>query len=145
MSDWLYEPRPNIKTTVNNAQIKFKDLDCDYNLYSKHNKLLIENRSAINNHIKNLLSTPKGTEEFEPDYGSDLPYRIMDTISVSTAFSIETDILLAITVWMRDRLYVVMSESYVKPLFSVDAYLINLVYVDLVYNDLGVFKTQVYK
>lgn len=144
MSDWLlHSARPNIKATITPAKIKFRDVDCDYGLNRAHSALLIDNNLAITNHIKNLLSTPIGTEDFEPGYGSNLPYRIMDPINIYSAFHIETDIIVALITWMSDRIRVILSDSYVIPLESDDGYLIQITYVNVNDSSAGLFRQEV--
>lgn len=144
MTDWLlHSERPNIKAAITPAKILFRDVDCDYGLNYKHNSLLIDNDDAITNHIKNLLSTPVGTEEFEPNYGSNLPYRIMDPVNIYSAFNIETDTLVALITWMSDRIRVILSGSFVTPLESNDGYLVQIAYVNLSNNKAGLFQQQV--
>ena len=105
--------------------------------------MLVDNNDAITNHIKNLLSTPTGTEEFEPTYGSLLPYRIMDPINIYSAFNIETDTIIALITWMSDRIQVVLSHSLVVPLESMDGYLVQIAYINLFDNKAGVFRQEV--
>lgn len=144
MSDWmLHSSRPNIKSTIIPAKIKFRDVDCDYGLNRSHSALLVDNNLAITNHIKNLLSTPIGTEDFEPGYGSNLPYRIMEPINIYSAFSIETDTIIAIIKWMSDRIRIVLSDSFVEPLPSEDGYLIQISYINVNDETTGLFKQEV--
>lgn len=129
MSDWLHQTRPNVRQAPAPISIKFRDIDCDYRTTAKNNALLIDNDAAIRNQIRNLLSTPTGTEDFEPGYGSDLPYRIMEPISSVTAFFIEQDIILSINNWMRNIIRIVVPGATVTPLPSEDGYHIDLPYI----------------
>lgn len=130
MADWLHEARPNKRMAPAPATIRFRDIDSDYGLGIKNNSLLVDNDLAIRTQVRNLLSTPTGTEDNEPLYGSRLPYRIMETISPVNAFLIEHDTLLALNRWMRDRMRVVAGYS-VLPLDSEDGYHIELPYVKI--------------
>lgn len=144
MSDWLlHGERPNVKATIHPAKLKFRDVDCDYGLNRKHSSLLVDNNLAVINHIKNLLSTPVGTEDFEPTYGSNLPYRIMDPVNIYSAFNIETDVIVALITWMSDRIRIILSDSFITPLDSGDGYLIQITYVNINDGVSGVFKQEV--
>lgn len=144
MSDWLlHSERPNVKAAITPAKIIFRDVDCDYGISRNHSDLLIDNNLAITNHIKNLLSTPIGTEDFEPGYGSNLPYRIMDPVNIYSAFNIETDTIIALLTWMGDRIQVILSDSFVTPLDSGEGYLIQITYVNVIDNNYGTFRQEV--
>jgi len=144
MAEWLlHSQRPNVKAAIQPAKLRFSDVDCDYGISRKHSDLLVDNNLAITNHIKNLLSTPIGTEDFEPGYGSNLPYRIMDPVNIYSAFNIETDTIVALMTWMSDRIFVILSDTFVTPLDSGDGYLIQITYVNIIDNATGLFRQEV--
>jgi len=143
MADWLYSSRPNRKIAVQPSRIRFRDVDCDYKVYATHNKLIIDNDPALHNQIKNLLSTPTDSEDFEPRFGSNLPYRILEPISPLMSYLIEMDTIVAISMWMSDRLRVVIPGAKVEPLYDEDGYNVELPYIKIGSNEFNVFKVDV--
>jgi len=86
---------------------------------------------AVNRQITNILSTPLGSESFEPTFGSLLPYRLFQTVSPVTAWVIENDTIEALKKWMGGRITVNGPSSYVRPLYGDpdnEGYEINLTY-----------------
>ena len=91
-------------------------------------KVLLSEDAAIKNQVNNILSTPLGSEPFEPEFGSLLPWRIMEPISAATAWLIETDTIAAVQRWMGNRILVDRSLCYVRPLETEEGYSIYLKY-----------------
>lgn len=143
MVDWLHEIRPNKKAVIPSKKITFRDLNCDYLLNHSQNKLMLDNNLAVRNQIKNLLSTTVGTEDFEPNYGSNIPYRIMEPISKFTAHLLKMDTIIAIQDWMSDRVRVHMSGAAVVPLASEDGYNINLPYNLILDDSFSIFNFDI--
>lgn len=143
MADWLHQTRPNKRSVVTPAKIRFRDVNCDYRMDSKQTQLIVDNHLAIRNQLKNLLSTPVGSEDFEPTYGSDLPLRIMEPITALTGYLIETDTLIAISRWMRDRIRLVLPGASVTPLVDEEGYNITLPYILIADNQFSVFSFDV--
>ncbi len=93
--------------------------------------LVLYDADAINKQINNILSTPLGTDDFEPTFGSLLPYRIHDNITDRTAWLIRNDTIEAIRLWMGNRITVDQTQSAVEVLgeeYDNDGYLVNVVY-----------------
>lgn len=143
MSDWLYSPRPNRKIISQPARVRFRDIDCDYKVYPTHNKIIVDNDAALHNQIKNLLSTPLESEDFESGYGSNLPYRIMEPISPLMSYLMEMDTIVALSTWMSDRLRVVIPGAQIEPLYDDDGYHIELPYIKIGSNEFNVFKVDI--
>lgn len=143
MSDFLYKVRPNRKSTVDPIKVRFRDLDCDFRVYSDHLDLLVNNDLAIYNQIKNLLSTPTQSEDFESSFGSNIPFRIQEPIGTLNSALLEMDTIIAISTWMSDRIRVVLPGSTVIPLTDEDGYYIELPYIKIGSNEFGVFKVDI--
>lgn len=87
--------------------------------------ILTEER-ALRAQCINILSTPLGSEPFEPEYGSLLPYRLFEPINQRTAWMIENDTIIALTRWMRGRLHIPREQCFVRPIENEDGYYIQL-------------------
>lgn len=102
--------------------IFFKDINNKFLNQSDLKPLIITDLEAIETQIINVLTTPIGTEPFMPTYGSNIYYRISDTINVETSYLLEIDTVTALNTWMADRIDVFIGGSYVTPYPEEDAY-----------------------
>lgn len=119
------------------------DINADYTLDDQ--QLIIEDEKAVRGQILNLLGTPLGTEDFLPNYGSNLPYRIMEGINDTTAWLATNDTIGAINTWMRSRVRVIQPGSEVFPLDETfgEGYGINLIYEIIQSRIVSNFNVQV--
>ncbi len=109
--------------------IYFIDINSNYRMDQKG--LIIYDEDVIKNQIANILATPLGSDHFEPTYGSNLPYRIHDPVTNSTAFLLYNDTIDAISKWMRSKITVLPAQSFVRPIDNDpdnDGYEIRLIY-----------------
>lgn len=130
--------KPTLRTLKHEAY--YRDVNNEWNSGSPE---LVEDTEAVQKQIANLLGTPKGTEHYEPMYGSDLPYRIMDFIDPLRAYLVETDVFYAIWLHMRDRVQIDYTRSRVTPLETEDGYLVDLTYMILRTSTLVTYKFEV--
>jgi phage baseplate assembly protein W len=143
MAEWLYSSRPNKRTVIQPARVRFRDVDCDFKVYKDHNNLLVDNDASIHNQLKNLFSTPTGSEDFESRFGSNIPFRIMEPINRQSSFLLEMDTIVAIAMWMSDRLRLVIPGPTITPLYDEDGYNIELPYVKIGSEEFNVFKIDI--
>ena len=106
MSKWLYESRPNVITAKPAKIVVFRDLNPDFTLISGENAT-VEEDNVYKKQIRHLLSTPVGSEDFEPTYGSNVPYRLHEPICDLTAYLLETDTIIAFSRWLRNKVILV--------------------------------------
>lgn len=114
---------------VRKLDIYYIDINTNYRVNQKG--LIIYDEDVVKNQIANILATPIGSDAFEPTYGSNLPYRIQDPITDTTSFLIYNDTIAAISKWLGDRITVMTSQSYVRPLngeIDSEGYEIRLIY-----------------
>lgn len=79
---------------------------------------LVTEDKAIKSQIANILSTPIGSEPFEPEYGSLLPWRLFEPINQVTSWHIENDTIVAVGRWMGSRITVSRRDCLVRPIFD---------------------------
>lgn len=93
--------------------------------------LIVIDSHAINRQMNNVLSTPLGSDWFEPTFGSLLPYRLFDPITPMMAFLLRNDTIDALSKWMSSKILVDTVNSKVNP-YNDDAdyegYLIDMRY-----------------
>lgn len=90
--------------------------------------LLVDNEEAVNLQILNILGTPIGSEDFEPTYGSNLPFRLFENITDTMAFLIEQDTITALRTWMYNRIRLIQPGTEVVPYIEEDCYIVNIRY-----------------
>lgn len=129
---------PTLRTLRHDAY--YRDINNQWNVSIN---AIVEDEMAVKRQIDNLLGTPIGTEFFEPTYGSNLPFRIMDPINEMTAYIIETDTFLAIWTWMRDRVTLDYSRSKIYPIEEADGYVVDLVYYVIKSSKMVTYKFEV--
>lgn len=123
------------------ANVRFRDVNPDYTLNT--HPLLTSEQISVRHQIKNVLTTPLNSEEYEPSYGSYVPFRVMDPINAKSAYLLETDVLNALTVWLRDRIVVSVNLLKAIPLDGEDGYRINIPYASLVSGAVDLFEFEV--
>jgi phage baseplate assembly protein W len=69
----------------------------------------VHDEDVINQSIELILSTSYGERFFNPSFGSSLPYRLFDTMSVDFGEKILDDIVVAINRW-EDRITIVEDQ-----------------------------------
>lgn len=118
-------------TSLKRAVIKFTDLNNDYGETST--RIRLTGTDAIKAQIRNILSTPIGSEAFEPEFGSMLPFRLFEPITSLTSWQIENDTVSATSRWMRGRVNVNRSQCKAEAFEREDAsgYYIRLVYDEI--------------
>lgn len=82
--------------------IYYSDLNSMFGQDGK--QLLVYDEVAVNRQISNILSTPLGSDDFEPTFGSLLPFRMFDPITPRMAWILRNDSIEAVRKWMGDRI-----------------------------------------
>lgn len=95
--------------------------------------IILYDEDVINGEIANILATPLGSDQFEPTFGSNVPYRLMDPINDITAWLLYTDTIGALNTWMVQKgvITLVNPSSYIVPIDGNpdrEGYEINMVY-----------------
>lgn len=118
------------ETAVGSIKVKTKQpFARDVNaLYGVSGALLVDDDQAVQLQMLNILGTPTGTEDFEPNYGSLLPFHLFEPITDTQAFLIEQDTITALRVWMFDRITLVYPGTEVVPFIEEDCYFVNIRY-----------------
>lgn len=109
------------------GRLFFLDVNKNYGEGGDQRSLLSED-DAIKGQIGSILSTPLGSEPFEPEFGSLLPWRIHEPINQMTAWLIENDTITAVSRWLVSRIKVARDQCFVRPLETEEGYAINLTY-----------------
>lgn len=110
-------PKPVIMTKTD--QIYFSDVNAGYGQISSYIK--VGNLDAIGNQIIYILSTPIGSREFEPTFGSQLPNLLWEPVDDTTAWLMRTATYEALSVWMP-RITLLIDQTYYSPLEEGDGY-----------------------
>jgi phage baseplate assembly protein W len=119
--------------------------DINTNYMQNSSVLILSGKSAIDNKISNILTTPLGSDPFEPLFGSLLPFRLHDHINSVTAELIKQDSIDALDRWMFNTITVYRNQANVTPLSSEEGYHI---YIPFSYEDIGTiqnFEAKVYR
>lgn len=106
---------PFVSRRLGRAQlldIYFMDVNSTFRQDNK--ELIIYDQDAINRQITTILSTPLRSEDFEPTFGSLLPYRLFDPIGNITAYLLRSDTIDAIGTWMKGRITMNMAQTDVS-------------------------------
>jgi phage baseplate assembly protein W len=138
-NDWVHQSRPNVKSATLAKSVIIRDVNPDYALLNNNN-ILVEDDEALRKQIRHLLSTPIGTEDFEPTYGSNLPFRLMDPIGDLTAYLMETDVILAIRKWLGNKILLI--NPRITPYVDSDFYLATLPYLKITDSTLKVYSFE---
>mgnify|MGYP000259125310 CR=1 FL=1 len=88
--------------------------DVNANFTRNKSDLIVYEETTINLQINNVLSTPIGSDEFEPEFGSLLPFRLQDTISNRLTGMLRNDTIEALRRWLSDRITLDLSRSSVR-------------------------------
>ncbi|QXV74126.1 putative outer wedge baseplate protein and lysozyme protein [Rhizobium phage RHEph12] len=99
---------------VRKLNIYYEDINVNY-LRDKKG-LVVFDDDVTKMQISNVLATPIGSEHFEPTYGSNVPYRLMDPISNITTYLLMNDTIGALGIWMGSRITVNRATSSVQPI-----------------------------
>lgn len=132
-SDYVENPMYRIKRrapqTRSQDPIYRKDLNPNWT--QDDQRLIIYESDAIKGDIQNTLFTVVGEEVFEPTFGSLLPYRLFESVSVRTAHLLESDTIDALTKFMKDDITINHAFTSIQPLDYDDGYQITIVYTDI--------------
>lgn len=93
--------------------------------------LIVGDRAAILQQIMNVLGVRPGEEQFEPTFGSFLPYRLFEEVSERTAFLIRFDTIEALRTFMTSKIVVLLPQCDIKEMADGDGYSVLLAYRDL--------------
>ena len=93
-------------------------------MYSDLNQSYIEevkvyNLESIQQSIHNILSTPKGTRLFLPEFGSELERYLFDPMVDVTIAGIEDEIISAIERW---EYRVILEDTFIVPYYNEHRY-----------------------
>lgn len=125
--DWLYQTRPRTQSPTIVKQIRFRDVNPDFML--DNNDIVITEHAALRARMRHILSTVKGTELFEPEFGSLLPLRLYEPISVIMGYMLESDTVVALNRWMFGDV-IIGTNTQIVPLMEEEGYRIELPYLD---------------
>lgn len=97
--------------------VYYMDVNRSYK-YHDLKSMIVYDEDAVNRFIANILLTPLGTDSFEPTFGSNVPYRLMDSVSNITAHLLKSDSMAALTEWLVKPEVIVLYQqsSYVRML-----------------------------
>jgi len=107
-------------------------------------ELLTEDQ-VIKAQIRQILSTPLGTEHFEPTYGSLLPFRIMEPMNAVSAWNIENDTINAVGTWLASRITLQRQDCLVLPLEEQEGYYIQLRYLIKRLSAVATYRASMYR
>tara|TARA_B100001146_G_C16026978_1_gene367600 strand:+ start:113 stop:547 length:435 start_codon:yes stop_codon:yes gene_type:complete len=138
-TDWVHQSRPNVLSATAPKLVFIRDINPDFT-QNGGNNLVTEDDIAIQKQLRHLLSTPLGSEDFEPTFGSDLPYRLMDPICDLTSFLMETDIILSVVNWMSNK--IILVNPRIHPYPDQDYYLAVLPYRKVVDGSLSTYSFE---
>lgn len=94
--------------------------------------LIVYDSRAINRQIDNILSTPLGSDDFEPEFGSMLPFRLFDPITPMVSFLLRSDTIDAVGRWLGSKITMDTLNSSVDILNDdpdYEGYLVNMRYM----------------
>jgi len=103
--------------------------------------IIVTETTAVQAQMRHLLSTLRGTEPFEPYFGSLLPLRLYQPITKVMGFMLETDTIIAISTWMASMVRVAANVKF-EPLTDEDGYRIEIPYVLLESNTPNVYSFE---
>lgn len=81
------------------VDVYFIDVNVDYKQNLKG--LIVYDEDVVKMQIANIMATPLGSDHFEPTYGSNVPYRLMDPINAITGRLLYNDTIGALHTWME--------------------------------------------
>jgi phage baseplate assembly protein W len=106
-------------------KILYVDVNTQFGLDNQ--QLLLENISAVNNEIINLILTAIGERHFEPEVGSELGDLIFDQPGEFTSWIMENKLFSAMARWMPN-VWIDFGQSVIEPLDNEIGYYFKLVY-----------------
>jgi phage baseplate assembly protein W len=106
--------------------IRYKDVNSEYS--QDTNGIIVYDETAIRQKIMNLLGVVPGEEHFEPEWGSQLPYRLFEPVNQITAHWIEFDTIGAVNTFMSSEVSLLHNECVVEMLDDEEGYEIILAY-----------------
>jgi uncharacterized protein len=111
----------------------------DINQYSPTKTTLVADLDSIYQSIGNILSTPKNTRLFRPDFGASIENLLFEPMDEETVSSLYDTIILAIQQW-EPRVILDYSKSGITPDYDKHIY-----YVNLTFQVRGLTNTTFYK
>lgn len=130
--------------TAQTRPIYFSDVNGTYGQDTKG--ILVYDQDAVDRQINNILSTPLGSDDFEPTFGSLIAFRIMDNITSSTAWIIRNDTVEAVRKWMGDHIEINFPNTSVRVIddeIDAEGYIIDMPYVLRYSRVLGHYTTAI--
>jgi len=110
----------------------------DINQYSPTSTALVTDLDSIYQSIGNILSTPKNTRLFRPEFGSSIENLLFEPMDDETVASLYDTIILAIQQW-EPRVILDYSKSNITPDYDKHVY-----YVELTFRVRGLTDTTFY-
>lgn len=112
-------------------------------LYKINNQPLVleDLQEQIGQQISNIIMTPLGSREFEPNYGSNCIYRLFEPIDTFTSYELEVDIFVALDRQMRDRIQLDKANCRVTP--QQEGFQVYLSYYIIDINKMGTFNKYI--
>lgn len=103
-------------TRVKKLNVYYIDINSSYKIDTKG--IIVYDDDVVNMQIANIFATPIGSDDFEPTFGSNLPYRLFDPITDLTSYLMFNDSIGALTTWMQNpgRLVINSPASYIRPI-----------------------------
>lgn len=108
-------------------------VDINTNYGSDGNGILVNDITLIQGEIFNVLTTLIGEEWEEPTYGSRVPVRLFDPITLQTAYLMEHDLDDAMRMWVP-QIRVDLSKTRAIPFPDQRMYIFDIHYTILIYN-----------
>lgn len=99
----------------------------DINQYSPTNIALVTDLNSIYQSIGNILSTPKNTRLFRPEFGSSIENLLFEPMDEETVASLYDTIILAIQRW-EPRVTLDYSKSNITPDYDKHVYYVELTF-----------------
>lgn len=123
---------PYVKRYLGKAQhvnVYYSDLNSRFGIDDQ--PLIVQDYRAINRQFDIILSTPLGSEEFEPDFGSMLPFRLFDPITPISSYLIRNDTIDALNKWLGSKITLDLATSSVEIINDnpdYEGYVVNMIY-----------------
>ena len=114
-SDLPFEPGGlNIPRKID---IYYIDINVSFR-YQDLQGLIVYDEDVVKRMVANILATPIGSDHFEPTFGSNIPYRLMDPISDKTSWLLYQDSIGALNTWLEERRIITLHKPacYVRPI-----------------------------
>lgn len=143
-------PTANLIGLVDLPSTKVYFLDVNARLGEDSSDPLVAEDEAIKGQIRNILSTPLGSEPFEPEYGSMWPYRLFEPVTAFNAWNLENDTIVAVNRWMKGLIQLARQNCFVEQLpengpQGVDGYYVRLTYTIMRTNAVASYTASIYR